>query len=175
MKCPACNDPLYKAIISDVELDVCQEGCGGLWFDQFEFKKFDEPYEFAGEEIFELNSKADKPVDHDGQRQCARCDDQLMVRRFYSPKQQIEIDECYMCGGIWLDYGELVGIRNKFKTDEERKEYVTKEFNKEFGEELQDFYEGLSDETAKYNRFANMFRFLYPSWYIPDDQDWGKF
>lgn len=174
MKCPACDAPLYEMTVTGVELDVCRT-CGGIWFDQYEFKKFDEPHEFAGDEILEIEAKANRAVQYEGQRQCSRCEDQLMTRRFYSPRQQIEIDECYVCGGIWLDYGELIEIRKLFKTDEERQSYVAQEFSQEFGRELADFYQELSQETAKYNRFANMFKFLYPSWYIPGDQEWGKF
>jgi len=34
---------------------------------------------------------------------------------------------------------------------------------------------GKYGKTGKLNRLAGMFRFLYPSWYLPDDQDWGKY
>ncbi len=43
-----------------------------------------------------------------------------MMRRFFSPKKQIEIDECPDCGGIWLDAEELDGIRRLFKNSEDR-------------------------------------------------------
>ena len=35
--------------IDGVQLDVCDGGCGGIWFDWFELQKFDEPHEHAGE------------------------------------------------------------------------------------------------------------------------------
>jgi len=68
-----------------------------------------------------------------------------------------------------------VVIREKFNTDEERRSYVKEDFDKEFGGELRDFYQELYAETAKYNRFSNMFKYLYPSLYIPDDQVCGNF
>ncbi|MGB1799639.1 MAG: zf-TFIIB domain-containing protein [Gammaproteobacteria bacterium] len=174
MKCPACHDPLYRKIISDIELDICLDGCGGIWFDQFEFKKFDEPHEFT-EEVLELETQANKEVDHIERRECARCEKQLMLRRFYSPKQQIEIDECAMCGGIWLDYGELGRIRNQYDSYEDLQAHTKEFMNKEFGEEVNKVYEEWAEETASYNRFANMFKFLYPSWWISGKQDWGNF
>ena len=98
-----------------------------------------------------------------------------MLRRFYSPKQQIEIDECAMCGGIWLDYGELSRIRGMFDTDEARRAYASESLHKEFGAELNAFYKANSEKTEQFNRFAHMFRYLYPSWYLPGVQEWGKF
>lgn len=174
MKCPACDDPLYKRSISDIELDICSNGCGGIWFDQFEFKKFDEPHEYS-DEVLELEITSNREVDHTAKRHCARCDDQFMLRRFYSPKQEIEIDECAMCGGIWLDYGELGRIRKMFNSYDEFRAHANDFMSKEFGDELNATYAEWAKQTESYNRFANMFKLLYPSWWIPDKQDWGKF
>ncbi|HSM08496.1 MAG TPA: zf-TFIIB domain-containing protein [Gemmatimonadota bacterium] len=54
MNCPACDSPLEERTISDVRLDVGASGCGGVWFDQFEFRKFDEPHEEVGASLLEL-------------------------------------------------------------------------------------------------------------------------
>ena len=45
MNCPACSRPLTKLTVEDVDVDACHGGCGGLWFDNFELAKFDEPHE----------------------------------------------------------------------------------------------------------------------------------
>ena len=174
MKCPACDNSLSNLMVSDVELNICQNGCGGIWFDQFEFRKFDEPHEHA-EEILGLQiNRTCQPV-HLEKRHCARCEHQLMLRRFYSPKQKIMIDECPMCGGIWTDYGELGQIRSMFKTHEEFQSCAKDFMEKEFGTELEDKYAEWSEEARPFERYSNMFKFLYPSWWIPGDQDWGKF
>ena len=39
MNCPACNNILQQMKIKDVTLDVCNHGCGGVWFDDNEIKK----------------------------------------------------------------------------------------------------------------------------------------
>ena len=44
-----------------------------------------------------------------------------MMRRFYSPKRDIEIDECPKSGGIWLDPGELAHLRELFPTEGDRR------------------------------------------------------
>ena len=51
---------------------------------------------------------------------CPKCKDIVMMRRFYSPKHIVEIDECPGCAGIWLDAGELDLIRALFSTESER-------------------------------------------------------
>ena len=176
MKCPACKTALDKLTVNNIELDICKAGCGGIWFDQFEFKKFDEPHEFAGETLLEIETGWKiTTIDHKAQRQCPRCEDAKLVQHFYSPKQQIEIDECYQCGGIWLDYGELIRIRNIFGSEQARSDYAHHHLHKEFKQELDTFFKESAEKTERVNRYANMFRCLYPSWYLPGDQDWGKF
>jgi len=56
MKCPARDAELSQMIVkgaapsgTDVAVDVCRTRCGGIWFDQFELRKFDEPFEPAGD------------------------------------------------------------------------------------------------------------------------------
>ena len=39
---------------------------------------------------------------------------------FSSINKNIEIDECYACGGKFLDYGELQKVRAEFDNDEQR-------------------------------------------------------
>lgn len=39
MKCPACNGELFPIKAGDVALDICEKGCGGVWFDRMELKK----------------------------------------------------------------------------------------------------------------------------------------
>ena len=36
MKCPVCARDLGAVIVKGVEIDVCQDGCGGIWLDRFE-------------------------------------------------------------------------------------------------------------------------------------------
>ena len=47
MECPACHRELTTMTVGGVKLDVCKDGCAGIWFNAFELKKFDEPNEFA--------------------------------------------------------------------------------------------------------------------------------
>lgn len=110
MKCPACGNELSQMVAGDVVVDVCQGGCGGIWFDIFELKKVDSS-ETATATLEELiGEKPDLKVDHTRKRVCPRCGDQIMMRRYFSRTRTIQIDECPACGGQWLDAGELAKI-----------------------------------------------------------------
>ena len=42
MKCPACDRELTETQVGAVAVDICQGGCGGVWFDAFELQRVDE-------------------------------------------------------------------------------------------------------------------------------------
>src|SRR2546422_11747107 len=48
MICPACDYNLTPLTVGKLTVDVCQGGCGGIWFDNFELQKVDEPQVFEG-------------------------------------------------------------------------------------------------------------------------------
>ena len=58
-------------------------------------------------------------VDESLPRSCPVCGAR-MVKNFVSVKEQIQIDECYSCGGKFLDHGELFKIRAQYATEAER-------------------------------------------------------
>lgn len=111
MQCPACDKVLSEVKYGTVLVDVCEQGCGGTWFDAFELSKVDEPHESPGSPAPHVAHNQRFTLDSDVKRRCPRCVTQAMRRRFHSPKCRVEIDECPQCGGIWLDPGELERIR----------------------------------------------------------------
>ena len=44
LKCPACGKDMEKVFIpsAGINIDICSEGCGGIYFDNREFDDFDE-------------------------------------------------------------------------------------------------------------------------------------
>jgi len=111
MKCPACSNLLQEITIADVTVDVCKGGCGGIWFDNFELKKFDEPHESLGQALLEIERDESIVIDRTKRLGCPKCDDVVMMRHFFSVKKEVAVDQCPGCGGYWLDYGELGKIR----------------------------------------------------------------
>lgn len=120
MNCPLCKVPMQQINISGVVIDEC-DNCHGLWFDSHELSRLDELHEGSGEDLDRILSY---PRAGDSRREpltCPRCT-MKMKQRNYFYRSGINIDECYGCGGIWLDAGELRAIRENFKDAEERVE-----------------------------------------------------
>jgi Zn-finger nucleic acid-binding protein len=166
---------MEEVTIEGIAVDVCREGCGGIWFDAFELKKVDEKHESAGESLLDYGRREDIAVDHSGRHTCPKCLDMLMMRHFFSVKQAVEVDECPSCGGFWLDAGELAGIRDQFENEEEKKEAAEKYYEEIFGKELSAMRNESEEKLSKARKIAHMFRFICPSYYLPGKQDWGAF
>ena len=113
MNCPACDCLLTTRPVGGISVDVCDGGCGGVWFDNFELRRVDE----AGAEA--LSHVARDPmlrVDHESKRRCPRCAGQPMRRRFYSRLRGVVVDECPACAGLWLDAGEFEAVQKETET-----------------------------------------------------------
>lgn len=175
MKCPACNHSLSEKTVGDITVDICQGGCGGIWFDQFELKKLDEPHEYEGEELLAVDRNPGVSVDHSERRHCPKCESTLMMRHFFSVKREVEVDECQTCAGYWLDQGELGQIRSQYATEEDRKAAAVAYFDEVFGTELERMRAKSDADLAKARKIANAFRFITPSYYLPGKQDGGAF
>ena len=175
MECPACSGTLHEVVVEDITLDVCREGCAGIWFDNHELQKVDEAHESAGESLLEIARAEGVRVDHTRKRSCPRCDGQVMMQHFFSVKREVEVDECPACGGFWLDHGELGAIRTQFDTEDERKEAAKAYFEEVFGEDLDKMRSESQEKLERVQRITRIFRFLCPSYYIPGKQSWGAY
>ncbi len=111
MNCPACSRDLIEVQVGSVCVDICQGGCGGIWFDAFELQKVDEDHEQAGEHLLAIELDPNVVVDSTHRRSCPRCAGIKLQRHFFSAKRRVEVDQCPNCGGYWLDAGELTQIR----------------------------------------------------------------
>ena len=59
-----------------------------------------------------------------------------MVKNHTSVKGNIEVDDCYVCGGKFLDNDELVKIREEYASNVERSADVLKYVYSQVGKEL---------------------------------------
>lgn len=130
IKCPACGTEMTKVFMTEqnFNLDICVNGCGGIYFDNREFKHFDEQHENIDEIVEALKDKTFIEVDQNKTRVCPVCGGN-MVRNYSSVKRQIAVDECYFCGGKFLDNGELIKIREEYATEAERSADLAKIIN----------------------------------------------
>jgi hypothetical protein len=174
--CPACSHPLIETQVEDLTVDVCRGGCGGVWFDNHEIQKVDEAHEHLGEALLSIEHDPSIPVDHDQRRTCPRCAaGHVMMRHFFSVKEQVEVDRCPGCNGTWLDLGELRGIRDAFATEAERVDAAKAHFDQLFGEDLEQLRQESQQGLERARWVAHLLRFITPSWYIPGKQRGGAF
>src|SRR5574344_1069342 len=117
IKCPACQKVMKKIFIprTGLNIDICLDGCGGMYFDNRELKEFDEHSEEIDEILDAIKGKTFISVNQDYPRVCPVCGAK-MVKNYTSDKHKIQIDECYKCGGKFLDAGELQGLRDEYET-----------------------------------------------------------
>ena len=165
--CPRTRTPLKKVTLDGITLDI-SEACGGVWFDNFELRKFADVEDSAGDALVELlEPYYCAEIDHEERLSCPRCDGIVLMRSFYSPKMQVEIDTCPSCGGVWLDPGDLGRMRALFGSEEEREQYV-----QTFVEEVSLKELGEMKATPEHgdrkpsNTVLNLVRFITPSRYF---------
>ena len=74
IKCPACGKEMEKVFIKSegINIDICTEGCGGIFFDNREFDKFNEEHEDISLIEEKLKGKTFEAVE-DNERICPAC------------------------------------------------------------------------------------------------------
>ena len=137
LTCPACGKQMEKVFIptEGINLDICTDGCGGIYFDNREFKEFDEQNENISTILEKLEGKSFESVDETLTRECPNCGGK-MVKNHSSIKKEIQVDDCYNCGGKFLDNKELIKIREEYESNEERDEDVLRYVYQQVGQEL---------------------------------------
>ena len=128
MDCPVCKGKMTEEDFGGVKVDVCKEGCKGIWFDWFELSKLDEKNEGFGRALKEALAYPRVNDANRGQIPCPKCG-LSMHTHIYRSAKEINIDECYRCGGFFLDSGELQAIRDNFMSEEEQTAYTDKMLN----------------------------------------------
>jgi len=143
MNCPACGALMVEEDFGGVRVDVCKNGCKGIWFDWQELRRLNEEHEGAGNALEEalksprVNDAGREPLN------CPKCGMAMRAHK-YSSAKEVSVDECYGCGGFFLDSGELREIRDNYMSEEERDAYVQK----------------LLDETPEYKQMEEETRQL---------------
>jgi len=115
MKCIKCEGDLVLVRVGDVEVDQC-DTCHGIWFDSGELAKI-----VGAKDVEALRTRAVAEKDAEKRRKasdlkrasCPRCKGEGKLVQVASVTADIHIDTCAVCGGEWLDSGELWIVRNE--------------------------------------------------------------
>ncbi|MBS6602178.1 MAG: zf-TFIIB domain-containing protein [Brachyspira sp.] len=158
LRCPACGKEMKKIFIPSqgVNIDICTDGCGGIFFDNREFKMFDEKHEDIEDIIKAVENKEFTSVDESLPRYCPACGAK-MVKNYASVRKEVQIDECYSCGGKFLDHGELTKIRSQYETELERSNDFMKCVYNEIGGEIK----AVEAASEKAQRNKSLLRKLF--------------
>lgn len=127
MKCPVDGKEMTAENFG-VNVEVCESGCKGIWFDHGELQLLDQPGEGLGTA---LEAALRSPRNNGGQRgqiRCPKCSIPMHAHRF-KRDEEVNVDECYGCGGFFLDSGELKEIRDHYMSDEQVKAYADQLIN----------------------------------------------
>lgn len=163
INCPACGCAMTKIFIPEenINIDICLDGCGGIYFDNRELNKFDERHENIDIILEQIKGKEFKPVDTTQKRICPVCKTP-MVKHFMSIKREVEIDDCYACGGKFLDNGELEKIRAQYKDNEERTAVMREVVKETFGFEFEEL------EEKSFGRKKSVFKRIYDNLFFKE-------
>lgn len=123
MNCPACGKSMVEEDFGGVFVDVCKNGCKGIWFDWGELKELDQNHEGVGKALDEALKSPRKSDPDRGPLMCPKCGIKMREHK-YKHAREVNVDECYSCGGFFLDSGELKQIRDNYMYEDEREAYV---------------------------------------------------
>lgn len=163
MKCPVCEKEMTEKDFRGVRIDVCEDGCRGIWFDWLELMKLDEKNEGVG---IALKKALHYPRINNVNRaalKCPKCGIPMHAHKYQSSKE-VNVDECYSCGGFFLDSGELTFIRDSFMSEEEEAAYAQKLLNEM--PEYQEAQEDLTKQQQREEAIRRYTRFLRLSYYV---------
>jgi Zn-finger nucleic acid-binding protein len=119
MTCPKCRGQKLEPVVVDgTEVDRCP-ACGGVWFDKGELGQ---TLRQATKQLGPLVAEGSTPAasrgpgavlanDPDRVRGACPRDQRKLLAVESARCPELTVDQCSICGGIWLDGGELTSLR----------------------------------------------------------------
>jgi len=106
IECPRCWEKAIQAKIDifgpDITIDICPS-CHGSWLDEGELQKLLEGRKLANYLTKHIGTKTKS------QLVCPRCGGLMDIEK----AEDLEVDVCLECHGVWLDGGELKELKTK--------------------------------------------------------------
>jgi len=88
----------------NIVIDVCPK-CNGIWLDKGELGKLLKDKKMSNYLTKHIGTKSRSPLI------CPRCANIMDIEK----ADDVEVDVCLTCGGVWLDSGELEELKVKSK------------------------------------------------------------
>ena len=86
----------------NIIIDVCPK-CHGVWLDKGELAKILKDRKLTDYLTKHIGTKSKSPM------VCPKCGNTMDIEK----AEDIEVDVCLLCGGVWLDEGELEDLQKK--------------------------------------------------------------
>jgi uncharacterized protein len=108
MKCVKCVGQLVTVRVDDIDVDQCDH-CAGIWFDAHEMERV-----LRRDHIEPLLGRSRiHPGDDERRGRCPRCKGEGYLVQVASARAGLHVDTCAVCGGKWLDGGEIDALRRR--------------------------------------------------------------
>ena len=166
MKCPVCSKEMVGQDFG-IKVDVCKNGCKGIWFDHGELVKLDEKNEGLGQALKEALNYPRTNDENRGQLLCPKCNIPMQIHK-YKRSKEVNVDECYSCGSFFLDSGELTEIRDTYMSDKEVRAYMKKLINE--APAYQKKKAGLERIGRRTEAIRNYTKFMRLSYWLGKDK-----
>ena len=116
--CPRCDLPMRVFTVTtdreawQIEIDVCADGCGGLWLEAHDFEADAKANLLLDAELLTLNRPARESASHEGPAHCPEC--KALMHRYDWNNEGIHLDSCPAGHGRWVDGGELEAVHRQW-------------------------------------------------------------
>lgn len=109
VECPKCGVDAKRKEVEifgpNIQIDICPK-CKGIWLDHGELNKL-----LKNKKLSDYLTK-DIGTQSKSELICPRCGGLMDIES----ADEIDVDVCLSCNGVWLDKGELKGLKTKSKT-----------------------------------------------------------
>jgi len=125
MNCPNCGKIMKKYFLTNVgnNVDVCIDGCGGLYFDNNELKRVEKNALDSNSLVDLLKGKEFLKIQNSLALKCPVCHSK-MVKHFTTPSKRNSVDECYFCGGTFIMSDIFLNMMDELKLPPEERENI---------------------------------------------------
>ncbi len=168
MNCPSCSHPLTEQSAAGIAAHICIGGCGSLWLEILQVRRLAERLPGQGQSFLFADRAGGVRLFRNPEHPCPRCETTLLYRHCFSRRQELEIDQCSKCGGLWIDPGHLAGLGDASITSGNKKELAREFFVELFDNKVRRMNFVNDDMLEAARQIVYVFRFLTPEDYFPE-------
>lgn len=160
--CPACGKRMEKIYIERINkhIDICSQGCGGIFFDNREMEHFCNKNDNIDEILAIYENKDFKTIPDDKEILCPYCGAKMVKIGNGTADESFKIDCCYTCGAKFLNGYELQKLQNAPQFNEDVAQKYKDWFMSMYGEDM----DRLNEQYAKIKPDKNFIRNLIKSY-----------